>query len=177
MTGVQTCALPILSVLNVLGYFYGWKYIGGLAAVAEVNKYQVRSELLMDAMNEVGVCSPEGAAEVWAKGLRRRSAALQYSVMSTELKEDYASQLEDSAPNWVAGQSSPWIQSFEIVSAEQSGEGLYVIELVFSTMTSTGPAGEHRAVLTIARDGDFWRITKISAEPELYPYTRYNPTL
>jgi len=45
-----------------------------------------------------------------------------------------------------------------------------VFRLVFSTATSSGPAGDDNTVLTIAKDGDFWRIIQISADQGLYPY-------
>ena len=59
--------------------------------------------------------------------------------------------------------------------SEEPNENTRIIKLMFSTMTSTGPAGTYDAILTIAREGDFWHITKIAADPELYPYTRFNP--
>lgn len=36
----------------------------------------LRARLLAEAMDYVGVCNPEVAADVWARGLMRRSAAL-----------------------------------------------------------------------------------------------------
>lgn len=168
------CLLAVILV-NLVGYFLGCEHISVFAAAKDSNKYEVRSRLLMEAMDSVGVYSPEDAAMVWASGLEKRSAALQYSVMSKELKERYAEQLEESAPNWVTGVSSPWIDSYRIVRIEEPNENTRIIELSFSTMTSTGPAGTYNATLTITRDGDFWRITEIVADPELYPYTRFNP--
>ena len=147
------------------------------SAIAERSKYETRSELLMLAMHRVGVCNPEDAADTWASGLRMRSAALQYAVMSTPLKEEYARQLETSAPNWVTGMSCPWIQSYEVIKVETPEADRRIMELNFSTMTSTGPSGEYRAVLTIEREGTFWRVMRISADEGLYPYTGFRPGL
>ena len=72
---------------SILSDIFNIKYISVVKAVSEVNKYEVRNELLMQAMDNVGVCRPEDASTVWAEGLMKRSAAMQYSVMSAKLKE------------------------------------------------------------------------------------------
>jgi len=166
--------LGIISLI-VIGYCRELKYLSVLASSAEIDKYEVRSQLLMRATDEIGVCSPEAAVEVWANGLKMRSAALQYSVMGKDLKDKYARQLEKSSPNWVTGISSPWVDSFEIIRTEKLDESCYIFELRFYTKTSTGPAGEYDALLTIGQDAGFWRITNIAIDNELYVYTRFNP--
>jgi hypothetical protein len=145
--------------------------------MAEVDKYEVRSRLLIEAMEQVGVCNPQAVIEVWMQGLIKRSAALQYSVMSEKLKATYAMQLEESAPNWVTGISSPWIDSYKIVKVQSNRRNSYVVKLEISTVTSTGPAGRYNAVLAIEKKGDFWQITKLSFDQELYVYTRFKPEM
>lgn len=162
----------LLVLLNFVGYFFNIKYISVVKAVSEVNKYEVRSELLMQAMDYVGVCCPEDAAKVWAEGLMMRSAAMQYSSMSANLKEKYAKELESTFPNWVTGMSSPWISGYEIKKYEQTDDS-FIYYLVFSTATSTGPAGNYNAVLIILKEGNFWRIINIKTDKELYPYTGF----
>ncbi len=60
-----------------------------IKVASEINKYEIRSELLMSAMYNVGVCKTEDAAKIWSEGLKMRSAAMQYSVMTKELEEKY----------------------------------------------------------------------------------------
>ncbi len=175
-TIIFICALLItIIVLNVGGYFLNLKYVSVFAAMAEVDKYEVRSRLLMEAMKQVGVCEPEEAAKVWARGLINRSAALQYSVLNNKLKADYAAQLEQSFPNWVTGMSSPWVDSYEIVNTIPSNNNGMIVELKLSTKTSTGPAGDFDAALTIALEDEFWRITKLAIDKELFVYTGFMP--
>lgn len=162
-------------LINVTGYFFGLKYLSVLAAAVEINKYEVRSELLADATNEIGVCNPEKAVEVWANGIKKRSAAQQYSVMTKSLKDEYAKQLESSSPNWVTGMSSPWIDSFEIKKIVITDDDNYTFYINFYTLTSTGPAGEHKAEVSVAHEGDFWRITSISSDEKFDAYTGYQP--
>ncbi|MDP4152762.1 MAG: hypothetical protein Q8865_04870 [Bacillota bacterium] len=159
-------------LLNAAGYLFDFKYISVVKAVAEVDKYEVRSRLLMDAMDYVGVCKPEDAATVWATGLMHRSAAMQYSVMAKKLRDEYAKQLEKNNPNWVTGVSSPWVDSFKIVDIKNEG-GDYLIRLLISTKTSAGSAGDYNAMLTVSKEGDFWRITRLAMDKELSVYTGF----
>lgn len=131
----------------------------------------LRARLLTEAMDYVGVCSPEAAAEVWAEGLMRRSAAMQYAVMDEDLKEEYAKALEETAPNWVTGASSPWVSAYSIIRQEETGPNARVLTLDIETATSTGAAQTLRAVLTIEQRGEFWRITDIKADEALKAYT------
>lgn len=165
--------LVVVLVLNVAGYYLDIKYVSVFAAMAETNKYEVRSQLLMEAMNSVGVCKPEKAAEVWANGLKARSAAMQYSVMTKALKSEYAKQLEKTFPNWVTGVSSPWVDSFELSKTDKANDNSFVYQIKFHTKTSSGPAGDYNAKVAVASEGDFWRITKIDADKELAVYTGF----
>lgn len=162
----------LLALLNFAGYVFNIKYISVVKAVEEVNKYEVRSELLMQSTNYVGVCRPEDAPKVWAQGLMMRSAAMQYSVMSSKLKTEYAKQLDYTFPNWVTGMSSPWISGYEIKKYEQIDDS-FIYYLVFSTATSTGPAGNYNAVLIASKEDNFWRIINIKTDKELFAYTGF----
>lgn len=165
-------AIIILNVVECVFHFRNQKV---LSVLAQVNQYQVRSELLMDAMQQVGVCNAQAAVDVWANGLIKRSAAMQYSVMNEKLKKQYTKQLEKSAPNWVTGQSSPWVQAYIITNVQKTKENNYIVDLEISTATSTGPAGTYDANLTIEKIDQFWQISKLSFEDELYVYTGFKP--
>ncbi|MGI5848756.1 MAG: hypothetical protein ACOX8Q_01575 [Christensenellales bacterium] len=169
--------IGICLLMIILGYYFGClvncRYLSVFAA-GETDQYKMRSQLLMEAMNQVGVCSAESAASVWANGLKMRSAALQYAMLSKALKEKYALQLEKTAPNWVTGLSSPRIDRFEIVSIKPRDKD-FVIKLTFYTKTSTGPAGSYNAVLTISPEGEFYRVVGISADQQLNPYISFSP--
>jgi hypothetical protein len=140
-----------------------------------MDKYRIRAGLLMEAMDAVGVCSPQDAVGVWAEGLRKRSAALQYSVMDRPLKAEYAKDLEQTFPNWVTGVSSPWVDRYEAVKAGQADGGNWSYMLRFHLMTSAGPAGDYLADLTVSKDGEFWCISKVTADRELSAYTGFIP--
>ena len=133
----------------------------------------VKVHLLMEAMNDVGVCRPEQAVDVWVRGLIKRSAAMQYAVMDDTLRKEYAKSLEKTAPNWETGTSSPWVSGYAIGRETETAQGQRLYTISVMTETSTGPAGEYLAVLAVYKDGEFWRIGGISADDELSAFTGF----
>ena len=145
------------------------------AAPGQVDPYRTRSELLMDAARYTGVCTPEQAADVWAKGLEQRNAAMQYAVMTDVLKVEYVKQLDALRSNWVTGVSSPWVSDFTIEEVSRSDGTHAKIGLRVETMTSHSPPEVYHADLRLIREDGFWRIEEIRADQELYAYTLYRP--
>jgi len=168
-TGFALLAAAALMVLQIVGYALGNRSISVFAAARQADDFEVRSRLLMEAMQKVGVCSPEGAATAWAEGVKGRSAAMQYAVMNQKMKTEYAAQLEKTAPNWVTGLSSPWVESYTVQIADQAG-GSARVNVAFATATSTGPAETLNASLLLTQEDGFWRISRIDADEGLRPY-------
>lgn len=167
--------LVIVALFNVVGYVLNCKYISVAAAVEQADKYEVRNGLLLRAVDELGVCTPEAAIQVWAKGMKSRNGAMQYSVMGSDLKRKYLRQLERYNQYWVTGMSSPWIVSYKIASKKQAGNTQYVFLLTFPTATSAGPAKDLHAKVTVKRHDDFWQIARIVADKGLSPYMGWLP--
>lgn len=145
------------------------------AQPGQVNPYKTRSELLMDAANYTGVITPEQAAEVWTQGLIRRSAALQYTVMTEQMKKKYAEQLDALRSNWVTGMSSPWVQGYTITKNVKTNEAHAEIGLKIETVATASTPEYYNAKLWLTREGEFWRIERIRTDEDLYPYTLYKP--
>lgn len=142
----------------------------------QVNPYRTRSELLMEAAEYTGVSKPEKSAELWAMGLQYRNAAMQYVVMTEELKREYAAQLDAQRSNWVTGMSSPWVQDFVFTEVRKVDECHTEINLRVDTATSYSPTQSYKAKLWLVHQSDFWRIERIWTDEELYPYTLYKPS-
>ncbi len=145
------------------------------AQPGQVDPYRTRSELLMKATKYTGVFTPEQAAATWAEGLKARSAALQYTVMTDKLQKKYARQLDTARSNWVTGVSSPWVESFVVTRDRKPNDTHAEIDLTFETATAAGPFGTYKAKLWMVREGEFWRIERIWTDEALYPYTLYTP--
>jgi hypothetical protein len=162
---IIVCLASIIALSNTSAY----------VAAKSGSVYPVRNQLLLEALNHVGVCDPESAATVWAEGLKLRNAAMQYSVMNSKLRTKYAAQLETTFPNWVTGVSSPFIERYEILKVTPLGETRAEIVLEFTTATSTGVADRLMATLTVEQEGPFWHITNIAADDGLFVYTGFDP--
>jgi hypothetical protein len=145
------------------------------AQPGQVDPYRTRSELLMEASNYTGVFTPEQAAEVWAKGLERRSAAMQYTVMTEKLKKEYAKQLDALRSNWVTGMSSPSVQGYTILNSARTDDTHAEISLKIETAATWSPSEFCDARLWLVREGEFWRIDNIWTDKGLYFYTLYKP--
>lgn len=137
------------------------------------SRSEINNKLLFEAMDNLGVYTPTEVAKIWGSGLKTRNAALQYSVMNDELKEIYKIELEKNAPNWVTGVSSPWIDSYSILSIENPSLDIYIVEILFYFSTSIGHYGSSKAFLNVSRKNYFSKINKISMEDFLYPYTGF----
>jgi hypothetical protein len=177
---VRVCIYASVFLLGYLlisfaGTVLGLKQISATVATADSDKYEIRSKLLMETTDKTGVGSPEAAAIVWADGLKARSAAMQYTVMTKDLKADYAKQLETTFPNWVTGVSSPWIESYSITKSVKVDEDNTRYRIKFNTATSTGPAGTYEAMLSVTEEGKFWRIEQVEQDKELKVYTGFAP--
>lgn len=168
-----TLIVVLIAIAVLFNLMINFVDIEEVATALNINKYEVRSDLLMTAMDNVGVAKPEEAIAIWSNGLKMRSAAMQYSVMTTKLKGIYAAQLEKTFSNWVTGMSSPWVDSYKILSNEKKNDNTNIYTVSYITMTSTGPAGEYKAKLTVVKEKDFWRISTVVTDKELVPYTGF----
>lgn len=165
--------LAFFVLFNGVAWVLGWDRVSVFAASEAMDKYAVRSQLLKEATNSVGSCDADSAAQTWAQGVKQRNGALQYAVMTRQLKEAYASDLETTFPNWVTGISSPWVDSFKVLSIRETKDDVFTAKLQFVTATSTGPYESYNAVLTIVNEDGFWRVDQVQTEPGLLPYTGF----
>lgn len=134
---------------------------------------KIRNDLLITAMDFIGVCSACDAVDVWAKGVIMRNGAMQYSVMTKQLKSTYQKQLESTFPNWVTGVSSPWVSDYVISEIKKISESTVLYTLSFSTKTSEGFYKKYKAELTVVKNEDFYRISSVSTDKEFYVYTGF----
>ena len=160
-------------LFSIAGYTFGVKYKNVSVVTADPGIFETRNRLLMETIKSVGVCTSENAMRVWVEGLKTRNAATQYVVMNEKLKSEYVQQLEQSCPNWVTGMSSPWVDGYQIVETETPNEEVCIYQLIISTKTSDGNAGDYNAVITTTKEENFWRISKIVMDQGLYAYTGF----
>ena len=158
-------------VVSSMGFTNTNSVVTVSAVIGTIDTYRTRSELLMEATNYTGVFTPEEAATVWAEGLYRRSAALQYTVMTEKLKKQYAEKLDKWGSNWVTGQSSPSVMSFMITSVEKTDKTHSKVNLKFEVGSPSTSSKYYDAILWLVREGEFWRVEKIWTDQALNVFT------
>jgi hypothetical protein len=152
-------------VIAVLLVYLLWGFAGRAASNNEAcTAVNAKAELLQKALDEFGALTPENAALLWGKGVRDRSGALQYAVMSDELKKIYKENLDKNYPAWVTGFSSPWVEKFEVIESKRVSKGEYEVVMQFALATSAGSEGKHLAKLSIFNEGQFWVINHVAAD-------------
>ena len=163
-----------LLMISIGFHLYDHSSYGKIAVSAEeVDRYKVHTELLLQAVEELGVCTPDAAVEVFIKSIKNRNGAMLYTVLSDSLKKNCLSKLEENTPYWVTGVSSPWVSQVDIVKKTEKKEGRYEYELLVKTVTSAGPDREYKGELTVQRDGDFYKIYRILFEKDFGIYTGF----
>lgn len=123
-----------------------------------------KAGLFQKAIGEFGALTPEEAALLWGKGVQERNGALQYAVMSDELKKVYKEAMDQNSPSWVTGVSSPWVEKFEIIESKKTSKEEYQITLQFSLATAAGSEGKHLTKLYIYKEGQYWAINNVEAD-------------
>ena len=83
----------------------------------------------------------EEAAQLWAKGVQTRNGALQYAVLSPELRLNMKANYADKG--WITGVSSPWVENYKIINQIPQDDG-WEFEIEYQLMTSTGRAGTEK---------------------------------
>jgi len=95
---------PVRWVAEALGAKVRWEEETNTVCIdtPELVSLQRQVKLLQEA---VAPATPREAVEKWAKGLKDRNGALQYAVLSPELKDQNLYSYESC--RWVTGTSSP----------------------------------------------------------------------
>ena len=126
----------------------------------EQTKAQV--ELFRDALDNFGASSPKQVINIWVKAVKTRNGALHYAAASREFKEKLIAEWgrpEESC--WVTGNSSPWLDKYEIVYMKKLSDSEYEARLRYYWHTSAGPAEPTETVLRIIRQKDFWSVIDV----------------
>lgn len=121
--------------------------------------YEMRVSLLEKALSPG---SREEAVVKWAEGVKTRNGALEFAVMSPELRQEKLDYFKSCG--WVTGTSSPWIESYEISEQPEAMDGIWQYKVEFALKTSTGDAGFTVAEILIKQYEDVWLVDQVSEE-------------
>lgn len=122
-----------------------------------VQSLKKQVELLESALSPN---TPREAVLIWVKGVKTRNGALQFAVLSPELREKLRPQFEEM--NWITGVSSPWVETYKISKENKLDDNTYLFDVEFKMATSTGDAGTDAGKVTVKKYGDYWFISDLS---------------
>lgn len=109
--------------------------------------------------------SPQSAAELWAEAVKMRNGALQYALMSPELKREHYQDLVES--NWSTGVSSPWVESFEITERKKADDKTFVFDIRYTLTDSTKATIIESETILVRAGQDGWFIAAIEQTPDI----------
>jgi len=102
---------------------------------------------------------PKSAANLWAEGVKTRNGALQYAVLSPELKEEMYEELSEAY--WTTGTSSPWGKSFEVTELAKIDDECYRYKVSFTWTDSTQSTYTQNAYVEVKQFGENWFVSSI----------------
>lgn len=131
--------VPVRWIAEALGADVQWDEENKIVWVntPQLDKLQRQVALLEEA---VAANTPREAVETWVRGVKERNGALQYAILSPELKEQKQDAYESCG--WVTGVSSPWIRDYHIVSESKTAEDTWTYDVKYFWETSSGPSGD-----------------------------------
>ncbi|MHC0036636.1 hypothetical protein [Pseudoneobacillus sp. C159] len=129
--------------------------------VVEKGSIEERLEMLERAIVPT---TAEGTIKLWATAVKDRNAALQYALFTKESRVGLKQSFE--AFHWVSGASSPWVESFKVISEKENQDKSLTVVVEFELATSTGFAGVDRAKLTLVKIGGQWFIKDLGPSNE-----------
>ncbi len=101
----------------------------------------------------------ESAVSLWAEGVKTRNGALQYALMSSNLKEEKYSELSEG--RWSTGTSSPWVESYEITELPKINDETYRYEVEFVYTDSTQAIFKQKEYVTVKKYDENWFISSL----------------
>ncbi|WP_206812456.1 hypothetical protein [Paradesulfitobacterium ferrireducens] len=117
----------------------------------DLNSLQMQVELLEKA---IAPSTPREAVTKWAEGFKTRNGALQFAVFSPELRDKLRPQWV-----WITGQSSPWVESYQIADEKQKSADAFEYIVKFNMATSESK-NIYSAKVYVKHFGEKWFITE-----------------
>ncbi|WJH33790.1 copper amine oxidase N-terminal domain-containing protein [Paenibacillus sp. CC-CFT747] len=107
--------------------------------------------------------SAEEAAKQWAEAVKKRNGALQYALMTDELRAQEKEKLEASF--WVTGTSSPWVDRYTVSKGTENADGTVNYTITFVYADSTKKESEQQAAIRVKQQEEHWYVAQVPGNP------------
>jgi hypothetical protein len=132
-------------------------------AFSEETPTLVESQLT-SFMSGLRADNPKQAVELWILGMKNRSGAVQFAMLSLELQKQTKKQFEQR--HWGTGQSSPWVNHFRFVKVKELSDTKQEFTVTYDVVTSYAKVGSGQKVIVVEKNSELgstnWFITKIT---------------
>lgn len=156
--------VPVRIISEALGANVAWDEINNTVSIesAEIQSLKMQVQRLEKAL---APADPLTAAKTWAEGVKSRNGALQYAVMSQELKNEHYQSFAES--NWSTGVSSPWVENYQVTEKEKVDTGTYLYQIDFTYTDSTKSTFVTPEYITVKQYEHNWFISSINEKPDI----------
>nr|WP_304220268.1 hypothetical protein [Fredinandcohnia onubensis] len=117
-------------------------------------------------MTGLQVSEPKQAVELWIFGVKNRSGAIQYAMLSPSLQNQSRSKFEQT--HWITGQSSPWVSNFRLTKVEKLSESRMRYTVKYDIETSYANFGSGQKIITVEKNlepfKENWFISSITTK-------------
>ncbi len=148
---------PVRQIAEELGANVYWN--SKSQSVDITNAGRIRAEQLERALIPTDKYT---AAKLWAESAKTRNGALQYAILSPELKQKLYNDYK--AWNWVIGASSPWVDSYEITEKPTTEADTVIYEIKYVWTDSTGSKTNSAESITVRKFNNYgtnnWLVVK-----------------
>ncbi len=128
--------------------------------VSDLKEVEQHLAIIEDALMPA---TPQEAMQLWGRGEQIRNGALQYAVLSPELRRQAAKRVHEAG--WTTGYSSPWVGSMTVKEEKKLSDTAVEYTVTFPEETSVPPhttATEKFVVRKLTMDGkEGWFITEM----------------
>ncbi|MEC2307168.1 hypothetical protein [Bacillus atrophaeus] len=117
-------------------------------------------------MSGLEVDAPKQVVELWILGVKNRSGAVQYAMLSPSLRKHTLKKFEQRS--WSTGQSSPWVDNFRLLKVNKISDTKIQYTIAYDLLTLYANFGEGQKVITVEKNPEpyrtNWFITKITTK-------------
>jgi hypothetical protein len=127
------------------------------------NKFESQITSFMSGLE---VDTPKQAVQLWILGVKNRSGAVQFAMLSPSLQKQTRRQFEQRS--WGTGQSSPWVDDFRLVKINEISDSKLQYTISYDILTSYTNFGRGQKVITVEKNPEpyrtNWLITKVTTK-------------
>lgn len=149
---------PVRAVAEALDAKVAWDAASQSVIInkASDNSSEQRISLLEQALAPKDALS---AVKTWAEAVKLRNGALQYALLSDELKILKKDEFSDMF--WTTGTSSPWVSSYDITEKAKHAENTILYQVVFTFTDSTKNTTQEIRNVTVKNFEESYLISDI----------------